>query len=170
MEYSQLLDSTAVYARASWAYWSGGRIFGLRQASTGRVQAGTIVSNVTCEDPLPSLNAFRFDATCKAGPGQCENSGFANLTFRNVHIRNYSTVHKAARGVSPALLPHGQPNTMLTDADAAKNNVTIHDVRFEKCTIAGEDIAVTFRDDLHSWNVTRDKSVYAITVDGKPVV
>ena len=32
-----LRDSTAIYARASWAWWSGGRIFGLRQTSTGRV-------------------------------------------------------------------------------------------------------------------------------------
>lgn len=169
-EYSQLLNSTSVYARASWAYWSGGRIFGLRGVSTGRVQSGTIVDGVTCEDPLPSLNAWRFDATCTNGQGGCANCGFANLTFRNVHIRNFSTVHKATHGVSPALLPHGQPNTMLTDADAAKHNVTIHDIRFEKCTIAGQDLAVTFRDNLHSWNISQDKSVYAISVDGKPVV
>lgn len=170
LEYSQLLNSTAIYARASWAYWSGGRIFGLRNVNTGMVQGGAMVDGVTCEDPLPSLNAWRFDATCKHGPGTCENCGFANLTFRNVHIKNFSTVHKAVHGVSPALLPHGQPNTMLTDVDSAKKNVTIHDIRFEKCTIAGQDLAVTFRDEMYSWNVSHDKSVYAITVDGKPVV
>ena len=48
--------------------------------------------------------------------------------------------------------------------------MTIHDIRFEKCTIGGLDLAGTFRDKMQSWNVSHDKSVYAITVDGKPVV
>ena len=159
-----LRDSTAIYARASWAWWSGGRIFGLRHTSTGKVMSGVTVDRLVVEDRLPSLNAWEFDATCNGGAGSCKNAGFVNLSFTNVHIANWSTV----RSHGQTLLPKGVPNIMLTDLGAMMNNVSVNRIRFTNCTIGGVDLAATFKDG-HSWNISKGRSVHDITVDGKPV-
>lgn len=61
----RLTNSDVIYQRASWAWWSGGRIFTDRQMGSA---VGLTVINVTVEDPLPTFEAFHFDlrSTCTA--------------------------------------------------------------------------------------------------------
>ena len=74
-------------------------------------------------------------------------------------------MRKTLHGVA---LPKGVPNTMLTDADASKNNVSVSHIRFVNCTLGGVSLAESFHDGA-SWNITKGKSVHAITVDGTPI-
>ena len=50
-----LRDSVNIYARASWRWWSGGRILSFRQM--GHTE-DVLISNYRAEDPLPSLTVF----------------------------------------------------------------------------------------------------------------
>ena len=149
-----LLDSDVIYARASWAWWSGGRVFCQRCADACGTMAGVSVDGVRVEDGLPSLNAFELDLT---GGGAAV---FANVSFRNVAVRNVSTMRET---LDKKPLPFGLPNLMYAVGPGAFDSVA-----FENVTIAGESIGVGFGD-AAKWNVSKRGTRRNVTIDGQPV-
>jgi hypothetical protein len=148
-----LRDSDVIYARASWAWWSGGRVFCQRCASACGTMAGVAIDGVRVEDALPSLNAFELDLT---GGG----SVFANVSFRNIAVRNFSTVRET---LDKRSLPFGLPNLMFGVELAAFDNVA-----FENVTIRGASISSGFAD-AAQWNVSKQRTRRDVTIDGVPV-
>jgi hypothetical protein len=147
-----LRDSDVIYARASWAWWSGGRVFCQRCKTACGTMAGVAVDGVRVEDALPSLNAFELDLT---GNG----SVFANVSFRNIAVRNFSTVRET---LDKRHLPFGLPNLMFgVGVDA------FMDVAFDNVTIAGASIARGFAD-AAQWNVSKPRTRRNVTIDGVP--
>lgn len=149
----KLRNSDVIYARASWAWWSGGRIFCQRCETACGTMSGVAVDGVRVEDAFPSLNAFELDLTRG-------DAIFANMTFRNVAIRNVSTVRET---LDKKPLPFGIPNLMFGTQPGAFQNVA-----FENVTIAGENIAVGFAD-AAKWNVSKRDTRRNVTIDGVPV-
>jgi hypothetical protein len=158
-ERAALLDSDVIYARASWAWWSGGRAFCHRGAATGVSMSGVRVDSVRVEDALPSLNAMQFDLTGDGAP--VHNASFENVEFRNVRVANWSQVRRTLAG---APLPFGIPNKLF----AAGPGVVFRNVAFINVTIAGERMGAGVGNAL-KWNVSGPGSLENVTVDGVPL-
>jgi hypothetical protein len=158
-----LRDSDVIYARASWAWWTGGRVFCQRGAVTGSVMAGVAVDGVRVEDRLPSLNAFEFDMTSGGKtPAGAHDSTFADVTFRNIAIASWSTVRQTLDGRP---LPFGLPNLMF----AAGHGVNFTNIAFENVTIAGEPLLDGACDNAAKWNCSAAATLVNVTADGKPL-
>jgi hypothetical protein len=159
-----LTDSTVIYARASWAWWSGGRVFCHRGAFSGVVMSGVEVNGVVVEDRLPTLNAFELDLTGDNGGGGApvHDAAFAGVAFRNIAVANWSTVRKTLGGRP---LPFGIPNLMF----AAGARVLFENLAFDNVTIAGERVDVAGVGDAAKWNVSAAGTLVNVTVDGKPL-
>jgi len=149
-----LRDSDVIYARASWAWWSGGRVFCQRCATPCGAMAGVAVDGVRVEDGLPSLNAFELDLTGGGG------AAFADVSFRNVAVRNFSTVRRTLGGRP---LPYGLPNLMFAADPRAFRNVA-----FDNVSVAGENLRAAFAD-AAKWNVSARDTRSNVTIDGVPV-
>ena len=154
-----LRDSDVIYARASWAWWSGGRIFCQRGAAAGSVMAGVLIDGVRVEDRLPSLNAFELDLTGDGAP--THDAAFADVTFRNVAIANWSTVRETL-GKQP--LPFGLPNLLF----AAGPRVVFRNIAFINVSIAGELMGTAVKD-ARKWNISAPTTLNNVTVDGVPL-
>jgi hypothetical protein len=159
-EQVQLRDSDVIYARASWAWWSGGRIFCQRGATVGGVMAGVLIDGVRVEDRLPSLNAFELDMTGDGAP--THDAVFSDVTFRNVAIANWSTVRETLDGRP---LPFGLPNLLF----AAGPQVVFRTVAFENVTIAGERMGDSVGS-ADKWNISGSPTLDNVTVDGVPLM
>lgn len=153
---TRLEDSDVIYARASWAWWDGGRVFSQRGDWTAH---NVTVSGLRVTDPKPSLNAFQLkgDSTATA----------TDIVFQNVAIAAFSTQSECKGfgngcncvpdcGKGP--LPDGVPN-LLTGV--------VKHAEFDNVTLGGVSIAeVLF---TPAFNVTSD-TVSDIIVDGKRVI
>ena len=159
-----LRDSDVVYARASWAWWPGGRVFCQRGAVTGASMAGATVDGVRVEDRLPSLNAFEFDMTSGGGktPAGAHDAAFADVAFRNVAIANWSTVRET---LDKRPLPFGLPNLLF----AAGQRVVFENVAFENVSIAGEGVRAHACADAEKWNCSGAATLVNVTADGAPI-
>jgi hypothetical protein len=158
-----LRDSDVIYARASWSWWSGGRVFCQRGAVTDSVMSGVIVDGVRVEDRLPSMNAFEFDMTSGGKrPDGAHDATFTDISFRNVHIANWSTVRET---LDRRPLPFGLPNLLFAEG----RNVTFTNVNFENCTIAGERVRAGACDDAAKWNCSAADTLINVTADGAPM-
>jgi len=152
-----LANSDVIYARASYAWWSGGRVFSQRGDWASQ---NVVVDGLRVSDPLPSLNAFQF-----AGTGAADT----NNTFKHVTIANFSTMRRCGTthngcNCQPACaqhgpLPFGVPNLLEGQ---------VRHVTFDNVTIAGVSIADAFRGP--SFNVSSTGSVSDIYVDGRKVI
>jgi hypothetical protein len=178
---STLRDSDVLYARASYAWWTGGRVFSTRRM--GPV-ANVTIFNIRVHDPLPSLNAFQIDES-DGSPGEVmlpwdgyvgatsTHRSFHDVAFVDITIANLSTMRKC-KGHSgcncvPAcanggLLPAGIPN-QLRGGSKASNHNNITRVNFRNISIGG----VGLRALPPSWmNVSGDVS--HVTIDGHPLL
>lgn len=59
---ARLTDSMALYTRAMWAFWAGGRVFSLRGIRGGEVVSNINVRNIKVTDPLPTMPLLDFNA------------------------------------------------------------------------------------------------------------
>lgn len=166
---TRLTNSAVVYARASWAWWGGGRVFSHRVGMNGPCR-GLVVENVTVEDPLPSLNAFQLQET-----GPASGAAYADVSFRNVHVAAASTVSSCPAfgggcncfpACEPGPLPYGVPN-VLRGASAGLN---VTNLAFVNVTLAGVNIGqvLSGRRAAGLFNFSRE-FVFNVTVDGMPV-
>jgi hypothetical protein len=155
-----LRDSDVIYARASWAFWSGGRIFCSRGAGNGAVMSGVVIDGVRVEDRLPTLNWLQIDETADGGPLPASAS-FSNVVFANVVVANYSTVRKDLQG-NP--LPHGIPNLLFAQSPA----VNISNVAFVNVTLAGLPLRDAVNDPT-IFNISAAGTLFNVTVDGEPI-
>ena len=153
-----LTDSAVIYARSSWAFWTGGRIFSQRGAVSGSVMAGVTIDGVVVEDRFPSLNAFQIDMT-SANSSPLSDAAFANVTFRNIAIANWSTVRES---LDKQPLPYGIPNLCFAGPGAAFRNIA-----FDNVSIAGQNIADGLSD-TNRWNFSESSTLINVTVDGTP--
>jgi hypothetical protein len=112
-----LRDSSVIYARASWAWWSGGRVFCQRGAATGVVMSGVAIDGVVVEDRLPSLNAFELNLAGD-NPEGTHDAAFADVSFSNIAVGNWSTVRET---LDKRPLPFGIPNLMFAEASCDAN-------------------------------------------------
>lgn len=55
---TELRDSHVLFARSSWAFWSGGRVFNLRGVCDNEEVADISVDGVVVSDPLPTMPLF----------------------------------------------------------------------------------------------------------------
>jgi hypothetical protein len=176
-----LSDAHVLYARASWAWWGGGRVFSQRRMGT---VANLSVHDIDVADPLPTLNAFQIDES-DGPPGtasaRAERVGassihrsFHDVSFHNVAIANLSTVRSCPADVAkhsgcncvPACaggpLPSGIPNQIRGGTNTANQN-NISRLHFNNVTIGGHGLWAL----PPSWlNVSGDVS--QVTVDGRP--
>lgn len=154
-----LTDSAVIYARASWAYWTGGRIFSQRGAVSGSTMAGVTIDGVVVEDRLPSLNAFELDMTSD-NPAPLSDASFADVTFRNIVIANWSTVRETLKREP---LPFGIPNLCVAGPGAVFRNVA-----FDNVSIAGQGMLQQIGD-ANKWSFSGASTLINVTVDGTPV-
>jgi hypothetical protein len=152
-----LSDSDVVYARASWAWWGGGRVFSQRDTWSAE---GLTVERLRISDPLPSLNIFQFASSGHA----------ADLVFRDVSIAAFSAERLCpawgggCNCVPPCgaggALPDGVPNLLTGNV----SNVSFDNITF----LGGLSIATVL--ESPAFNVTRNGSVVDIFVDGRRVL
>jgi hypothetical protein len=149
-----LSDSDVIYARASWEWWDGGRVFSQR----GKWPVHNVtVSNVRLSDPLPSMNTFQLKST----------GGATDLTFKNVNVAALSTalacpnfgggcncVPKCGQGP----LPDGMPN-LLTGI--------VRNVSFNNVTIRGASISTSLF--TPAFNISNG-TVTEVYVDGHRMI
>ena len=176
---SSLRDSDVLYSRASYAWWSGGRVFSQRRMGT---VTNLIVSDVRVHDPLPSFNTFQIDES-DGPPGLVEerdggdNAGrsFHNVTFINITVANLSTTRTCTKfgagcncrpACSAGPLPAGMPNLLLGGTDKSQSN-NISDLRFVNVTIAGMGLHELPTHAAGWLNVSG--MVFNVTLDGKPL-
>jgi hypothetical protein len=159
VERVSLSDSDAIYSRASWAYWSGGRVFCHRGATTGVVMSGVEIKDIRCPDRFPTLNAFQFDMTGDAG---LSDASFADVTFTNIYVANWSTTKTTFEGKP---LPFGIPNLLFAGPGKFVN---FSSVAFNNVTIAGELMSTSFLNPS-KWNLSSSSTLVNVTADGEPV-
>lgn len=155
-----LRDSDVIYARASWAWWTGGRIFCQRGASPGGAMTGVLIDGVRVEDRLPTLNAFELDMTGDGAP--THDAVFANVTFRNIVVANWSTIRET---LDKHPLPFGLPNLVF----AAGRGVSFQSVAFVNVSVGGERMTAAGTHDAGKWNFSAPSTLVNVTVDGVPV-
>ncbi len=165
-----LRDSDAIYARASWAWWSGGRVFTHRSDFKGSCEKVTI-ENVRASDPLPSLNAFQLQES-----GPMSGATYSHVSFRNVQVRNTSVMPSCQSGngcncipkcKTNTALPYGVPNIIA----GTSASVNITNLSFQNVTIRGTNIGKWIVGQgvyAGAFNVSR-AFVYNISVDGVPI-
>jgi hypothetical protein len=155
-------DSTNIYARASWPWWSGGRILSNRQMGTSE---NIIVSNYRAEDPLPTLNVFTIDF--RDDPTQPNNKTFRNVLFEDIFIANVSTIRNSKTGgdcvpkCGNGPLPTGIPNTIIGGNESSQN---VSNVAFNRVSIAGVPLGQVLKESPGLFNVSG--SVFNVTIDG----
>lgn len=155
-----LTDSDVIYARASWAFWPGGRVFSQRGAQQGKVMSGVLIDNVRVEDSLPTMNAINIDMTTD-GSGGVSTGAFSNVVFSNIAIANFSTMRKDFAG-NP--LPRGLPNLFF----ALSRTVNISNVAFINVTLAARPLGEIMADPT-AFNISAADSIINCTVDGVPI-
>ena len=172
--HATLRASDAIYQRASWGWWDGGRIL------TNREQGATVgvtVDDLVASDPFPTMNALNFDTRpgSSSGSPHAGPSTFANVSIRNLHVAAFSTQRVCPGGKNPPAgcscvpacasgpLPFGVPNRIL-GGPARTNNIS--SIAFENCTIGGVGVGELLRGGAFnvSWAAVR-----GITVDGAAV-
>ena len=173
-----LRASDAIYQRASWAWWSGGRII------TNRQQGSAInisVDDLIASDPFPTLNAISLDLQPGAKSGSLNDSPatLRGVTISNFHVRNFSTFRScppSAPGgcgctpkcTSTGAMPYGIPNILTAGPDKSSHNIS--GLAFVNCSIGGVEMAELFRTAGAAVNVSWEfVEAGAITVDGKTV-
>jgi hypothetical protein len=159
-----LRNSDVIYARASWAYWSGGRVpvFCSRGVGKGGVISGVRIDGVRVEDRLPTLNWLQIDETADGGPLPASASiSSIRITFSNIIVANYSTTRKDFNG---AHLPHGIPNLLFALSPA----INISDVAFRNVTLAGLPLRDVIRDST-VFNISAADTLFNVTIDGAPI-
>lgn len=117
-------DITVIYHRAGWHWWSGGRIFSMRETNADATIANVHIQNILVEDPFPAFPPF-YAKIRKKGKGQ--------VTLKNIVIENVRQIHD---GVNTKLdAERGKPqNTLLgLDADHQWSNIT-----FKNCYFNGK--------------------------------
>jgi len=57
-----LRNSDAIYARSSWAFWAGGRVFNLRGIEEDQTITNITIENVRASDSLPTMPFLDFNA------------------------------------------------------------------------------------------------------------
>eukprot|EP00937_MAST-01D_sp_MAST-1D-sp2_P006142 g6142.t1 len=169
-----LRASDAIYQRASWAWWDGGRILTNRQQ--GRA-VNVTVDDLVASDPFPTMNAINIDMRPGSASGKEHTAPAtaANVAIRNLHVRAFSTVRSCpgfAKGCScvpdcgEGALPRGIPNRVLAGPSFAQNNIT--SIAFVNSTVGGVDMAEVLSSSAA--NVTwAFVARGGITVDGKPL-
>lgn len=116
-------DVTVIYHRAQWHWWSGGRIFSMRETAADATIANVHIQNILVEDPLPWTPPFT--AEIREGEGQ--------TTFRNILIENVRQEHDGV--VTDADANRGKPQNRMIGLDEARKweNVT-----FKNCYFNGK--------------------------------
>lgn len=180
---NHVTDSDVIFSRASWDWWSGGRVFSYRQM--GRV-ANLLMRDIRITDPFPSFNPFSLDArpastndSIQAMPFSTELdkpdsvNSLSNVTFQDISVANVSTVRdcpKFSHGCScqpscqPGALPVGIPNVFVAGSDPS-NNIT--DVSINNFTVAGQSLGQLLHESPGFFNLSG--SVFNVTVDGLPL-
>ena len=152
-----LSNSDVIYARTSYDWWSGGRVFSGRGSWLG---SNITISDVRLSDPLPSMNWMQISSDAE--------EGFAYIRFQNVTVASEANTARACTSTGgcncqPACpkgeqLPQGMPNLL-----AAK----VHNLSFSHVTVGGKSIAeVLFSP---SFNITK-QTVSDVYVDGRRVL
>jgi hypothetical protein len=85
-----LRSSDAIYQRASWAFWDGGRILTNREQGSA---VGITIDDVRFSDPFPTMNAINLDLRTGSSSGSphMKPATVADVTIRNFHVKAFST-------------------------------------------------------------------------------
>lgn len=118
---SILRDSDVLYARASWAWWAGGRVFSQRRMGA---TTDVLLSDVRVLDPLPTLNAFQIDEGDE--PPRLEDTAAAS-TATTTAVAAAAVVASAAHAT--AVMARGGSHEPPPPR-------SFHDVTFANITIA----------------------------------
>eukprot|EP00928_Gymnodinium_smaydae_P046496 TRINITY_DN30985_c0_g1_i1.p1 TRINITY_DN30985_c0_g1~~TRINITY_DN30985_c0_g1_i1.p1 ORF type:complete len:719 (+),score=141.28 TRINITY_DN30985_c0_g1_i1:48-2159(+) len=78
-----LTDSDALFSRASWPYWSGGRVFSLRGLREGEDVTNVLIDGVRALDPYPTMPFLDINAI---RPVQTTQSFLLHPTLHRTHI------------------------------------------------------------------------------------
>lgn len=174
---TRLQHSTAIYARASWAWWAGGRVFTHRTDFTDSCH-NVSIDSVWVEDVRPTLNAFQLQ---QSQPG----TSTTELSFTNVHVAAPSTVSACPGAGSsggaggsggcncvppcrPGPLPLGIPSVIAGASPTANitnlsfNNVSVAGFPMRICLTPGSPAAGLFN--------LSTSTVFNITIDGNPLL
>ena len=123
---SSFKDNVVIYHRASWHYWSGGRVVAFRDAGPGKTIKNVLIRNILIEDPFPAFPPFWFtmDAT---------GDGTLKQVMENVWIEN---VYQQYPGVSSSQdETFGKPrNTM----QGLNTNNKFSNITFKHCYFNGK--------------------------------
>ena len=152
-----LSNSDVIYARTSYDWWSGGRVFSGRGSWQG---SNVTISDVRLSDPLPSMNWLQISSNAEAG--------FANIRFQNVTVASEANTARTCTSAGGcncqpacpkgAQLPQGMPNLLTAK---------VHNLSFSHVAVGGKSIAeVLFSP---SFNITKE-TVSDVFVDGRRVL
>lgn len=125
-ENSSFTDIHVIYHRASWHYWSGGRVISFRDAGPGKTIEQVYVNNVVIEDPFPAFPPFYLtmdSALYKEGDVQ---------VMHNIHVENVHQKAPAVQGAHDNL--KGKPQNTILGYDA--QNQFSH-ITFKNCNYGG---------------------------------
>lgn len=94
---AMLRNSDAIYQRASWGFWDGGRILTNRQQGSA---LGITIDDVVFSDRFPTMNAINLDFRPGSSSGEphLEPATAADVTIRNFHVASFSTQTKCTAG------------------------------------------------------------------------
>jgi hypothetical protein len=135
-----------------------------RGAREGKVSSGYHITDLRLEDRLPTFNPFRITmAPADNSNITIKYASFADNTFTNLAIANFSTVRKKFNNGGP--LPFGVPNTLF----ATSQTVNITRVRFVNVSFAGIPMGeLIYNSDI--FTIGPNSSLSDVTIDGVPVV
>lgn len=85
-----LRHSDAIYQRASWGFWDGGRVLTNREQGSA---IGITIDDVQFSDRFPTMNAINLDLRTGSSSGKphLNPATVADVTIRNFHVAAFST-------------------------------------------------------------------------------
>jgi hypothetical protein len=88
-----LRNSDAIYQRASWGFWDGGRILTNREQGSA---IGITIDDVQFSDRFPTMNAINLDLRTGSSSGapHLDPATVADVSIRNFHVAAFSTQTK----------------------------------------------------------------------------
>ena len=114
-------DVKVIYHRASWHWWSGGRIISMRDTEPGTTISNVHIQNVLVEDPLPAFPPFYATMI---------GEGSGNITLNNILIENVRQEYDGA--ITELDGNRGKPQNTLLGLDDKRQweNITFRNCYF----------------------------------------